>query len=194
MRKNNKGFTLIELIIVIAIIGCLVSLLVPSYLDQLENARVAKNKANAHEAAKAAQMAYLDYYLEYGDMKVNSDYSGDPNNGNTVTYTYFVPDGVGVWNFRYYNGKRWVVDGYPRNQYYKDTNMSNWKSYTRISDNIPLGKYIATIWTIHLDPSTGEILGYYCAYPKPGTDPVYKEVIAAIRKGDTAVYGGTVTD
>lgn len=30
-----------------------------------------------------------------------------------------------------------------------------------------------------------------CAYPKPGTYPVYKEVIDAIRKGDTSVYGGT---
>ncbi len=189
-KHNNKGFTLIELIIVIAIIGCLVSLLVPSYLDQLENARVAKNKANAHEAAKAAEMAYLDYYLEYGDMKANSDYSD-----NTVTYTYFVPDGVGVWNFRYKsNGanKRWVVDG--NFKYYHDTDLSNWKSYTQISDKIPLGKRIVTIWTIHLDASTGKIVGYYAAYPDPGTDPVYKEVIAAIRKGDTPVYGGTVAD
>ena len=76
-KHNNKGFTLIELIIVIAIIGCLVSLLVPSYLDQLENARVAKNKANAHEAAKAAEMAYVDYYLEYGNMQTNADYRGE---------------------------------------------------------------------------------------------------------------------
>ncbi|MGN0241514.1 MAG: type II secretion system protein [Candidatus Weimeria sp.] len=187
-KYNDKGFTLVELIIVIAIIGCLVSLLVPVYLDQLANARTAKNKANAHAAAKAAETAYVDYEIEYGGLEANSYYTD-----NTLTYTYFVNDSVGVWNF-IHNGddRRWVIDG--SKKYYADTDLSNWKAYTQISDGIPLGKRLATIWTIHMDPSTGQIVGYYAGYPNPGTDNVYKQVIAAIRKGDSTVYGGVVAE
>lgn len=57
-RKNGKkAFTLIELIIVIAIIGILVAILVPTMLGFLDNAKESTALANARTAYSAAAAA-----------------------------------------------------------------------------------------------------------------------------------------
>lgn len=60
MKKKIKGFTLIELIVVIAIIGVLAAILVPSMIGYLRQARAAKINANARSAYSAAQAAISD--------------------------------------------------------------------------------------------------------------------------------------
>lgn len=54
--RNRKGFTLAELLIVVAIIGVLVAVSIPIFTAQLKKARLATNQANAR-AAKAALVA-----------------------------------------------------------------------------------------------------------------------------------------
>ena len=56
LRRNKKGFTLAELLIVVAIIGVLVAVSIPIFTAQLAKARVATDQANAR-AAKAAAVA-----------------------------------------------------------------------------------------------------------------------------------------
>ena len=59
MKKNNKkGFTLAELLIVVAIIGVLVAISIPIFTSQLKKARLATNQANAR-SAHAALVAEL---------------------------------------------------------------------------------------------------------------------------------------
>lgn len=56
--KNKKGFTLIELIVVIAILGILMLILVPSFLGYADDAKEQVAKANTRTvwtAAKAAE-------------------------------------------------------------------------------------------------------------------------------------------
>lgn len=51
MQKNNKGFTLVELIVVIAILGVLAAVLVPQYIQYVERARQGADIAYMGEVA-----------------------------------------------------------------------------------------------------------------------------------------------
>ena len=64
MKNNKKGFTLAELLIVVAIIGVLVAVSIPIFTDQLRKARFATNKANARAAYAAAVAAYISEDIE----------------------------------------------------------------------------------------------------------------------------------
>ena len=57
-RKNKKGFTLAELLIVVAIIGVLVAISIPIFTSQLEKSREATDLANLR-SAYAEQMTAL---------------------------------------------------------------------------------------------------------------------------------------
>jgi prepilin-type N-terminal cleavage/methylation domain-containing protein len=58
MKKllNKKGFTLIELIVVIAIIAILAAILIPALLDYINAAQVSKNTSNARSLFTAAML------------------------------------------------------------------------------------------------------------------------------------------
>lgn len=59
MKKNNKGFTLAELLIVVAIIGVLVAIALPTFNGQLENARQSTDLANLRSSYSEALANYL---------------------------------------------------------------------------------------------------------------------------------------
>ncbi len=61
MRKRQKGFSLIELLIVVAIILIIAALLVP----QLLGARASANEAAAAGAMQSLQQAFLTYKFTY---------------------------------------------------------------------------------------------------------------------------------
>lgn len=61
MKKNNKGFTLAELLIVVAIIAVLVAIAIPIFTNQLENSREAVDASNIRAAyAEIAAAALTD--------------------------------------------------------------------------------------------------------------------------------------
>lgn len=59
LRKNEKGFTLAELLIVVAIIGVLVAISIPIFTAQLEKSRDAVTMANVRAAYAEASAAKL---------------------------------------------------------------------------------------------------------------------------------------
>jgi prepilin-type N-terminal cleavage/methylation domain-containing protein len=76
MKNNKKGFTLTELLIVVAIIGILVAVAIPIFNQQLKKARFATNQANARSAyacARALQLTETDIKGAYYDM--NNDHN-----------------------------------------------------------------------------------------------------------------------
>ena len=59
MKKNNKGFTLAELLIVVAIIAVLVAIAIPVFTTQLERSREATDLSNIRSAYAEAVSDYL---------------------------------------------------------------------------------------------------------------------------------------
>lgn len=59
MKRDEKGFTLGELLIVTAIIGVLVAISIPVFSGQLEKSRKAVDLANVRSAKAAAAAEYM---------------------------------------------------------------------------------------------------------------------------------------
>ncbi len=59
MKKNNRGFTLAELLIVVAIIAVLVAIAIPVFTSQLERSREATDLANIRAAYAEAMADFL---------------------------------------------------------------------------------------------------------------------------------------
>lgn len=185
-KQKNQGFTLAELLIVVAIIGVLVAISIPIFHAQLRKARLATNQANGRAAFSAAEVAYLENMEKYGTSAMNSNTHGRAENYDTVTFTYFPAAGKGILNFHYTPGdNRWICDS--SGKIYTDTNVSHWTVDTKLSDDIRIGDKIARIWTIHMNPENGEIKGYYCAFPDTNNTE-YNNVLKSFAMGTESQY------
>ena len=72
-KKKKKGFTLIELIIVIAIIAILAAIAIPKFGDIRKNAALKSDIANAKVVANAASALIADGTIKVpsADLKIN---------------------------------------------------------------------------------------------------------------------------
>ena len=59
-NRNNKGFSLVELIVVVAIMAVLVGVLAPAYLKYVEQSREKKDLNNIEEVRHAVEIALAD--------------------------------------------------------------------------------------------------------------------------------------
>lgn len=101
MKKemNNKGFSLVELIIVIAIMVVLIAVLAPQYLKYVEKSRVASDQTTVVEYINAMQVLAADPEVTLDSSKTytltSGTVGGDP--GVTVSgdlQTLFVDEGM----------------------------------------------------------------------------------------------------
>ena len=110
-RKLNKGFTLAELLVVVAIIAVLVAISIPIFTSQLRKARVAVNQANARAGEAAAYAAYLEdpsydiiaYDIRSGKVarskSTGANIEKDLNINGTYNPEYnIVPTDISSWN------------------------------------------------------------------------------------------------
>ena len=91
-KMNNKGFSLIELIIVIAIMAILVAIIAPNLTKYLGKSKKKTDAKNADEIAQQLQTAITDYETDNGELcadtknvKLKWSSTGAANNSGTVT-------------------------------------------------------------------------------------------------------------
>lgn len=79
---TNKGFSLVELIIVIAIMAVLIGVLAPQYLKYVESSRLQKDNQAISEIANAVKIAMADETI---NSSTTSPFTITPSSG---TYTF----------------------------------------------------------------------------------------------------------
>ncbi|MEG2003287.1 MAG: prepilin-type N-terminal cleavage/methylation domain-containing protein [Clostridia bacterium] len=88
--RNKKGFTLMEMLIVVAIIAVLVAIAIPVFSSSLDKAKKATDQANIRSAIALASVQYLEdqkagtYYF-----KTDGTLGSAPNKDNYKQYYKF---------------------------------------------------------------------------------------------------------
>lgn len=68
VKKNNKGFTLVELIVVIVILAILAAILIPALLGYIDKAKNQKSVSKMHDIQVATTSALVEYYGIHKDQ------------------------------------------------------------------------------------------------------------------------------
>lgn len=89
--RSSQGFTLIELMIVVAIIAILAALAIPAYQNYLIRAQVSEGES----LADGAKAAVWDYVANYGTFPPNNQSAGLPTS-TSISGSYV--SGVNVTN------------------------------------------------------------------------------------------------
>jgi type IV pilus assembly protein PilA len=84
MKQMQKGFTLIELMIVVAIIGILAAIAIPAYQDYTIRSQVTEGLS----LAGAAKAAVAESYSQTGDAPANRELAGMSINGTDTNGKY----------------------------------------------------------------------------------------------------------
>ena len=82
MKSVQKGFTLIELMIVVAIIGILAAVALPAYQDYTIRAKMSE----VIGMAAAAKTSVSEYYVSVGSMAADATAAGINTDGNQSQY------------------------------------------------------------------------------------------------------------
>jgi type IV pilus assembly protein PilA len=90
MTKLQKGFTLIELMIVVAIIGILAAIAIPAYQDYTVRAQVSEGM----NLAAAAKAAVSEYFLNRGQAPTDRTTAGMSANDTDTSGKYVTKVGV----------------------------------------------------------------------------------------------------
>lgn len=83
MKKNNRGFTLVEVIVVAAIIAILAGILVPMIMSQIDDSKITRAQGDVKQIATAVARfrSEIGYYPTFNPAVA---FTADPSTGSVV--------------------------------------------------------------------------------------------------------------
>jgi type IV pilus assembly protein PilA len=148
LRNSKKGFTLIELMIVVAIIGILAAIAIPNFLRFQLKAKTSEAKVNL-AAIRTAEESYL---AEFGSYVVASATPGATPGAQKGTFS-----GGGFAGF---NTLGWSPEGQVFFQYGVDVDGTNVLAYTADALADIDGDMATQVWGyVHTDPAGNTLAG-----------------------------------
>ena len=84
LRKDNKGFTLVELIVVLVILAILAAILVPALLGYIDEAKASQLELHGKSVLTAAQAAASKAYASKDNLIQTADNATNKAQGNFI--------------------------------------------------------------------------------------------------------------
>jgi len=141
-QKNNRGFTLIELMIVIAVIAILAAIAIPNFLKYREKAKIADAKAEL----KTIQTVIMDFAIDTGVLPGGSTFGVQKAQGAGFEYEDLSTPAMGLaatdgsysnWHGPYYTGP--FVDAWGNNYFLDEDYELDGQTVTAIGSYGPNG-------------------------------------------------------
>ncbi len=112
MKKDNKGFSLVELIIVIAIMAVLVGVLAPQFIKYVEQSRRSRDIQTAQEIREAVLAAIADGSFTGGASTLSGNFTSlDTISEEPTVSGNKVPSGSFTAHFNPTDGTCYVTVG-----------------------------------------------------------------------------------
>lgn len=126
-RAGDAGFTLVELLVVLAIIGLVAALAAPQVLRYLGSARVSTTQAQLKSIGSSLEL----YYLDVGAY---------PSKEQGLAALKSAPGSVAGWNGPYIKGQGTLKDAWGRDYLYDSAAGAGARVYSLGRDGNPEGQ------------------------------------------------------
>lgn len=123
MLRNQSGFTLIELMIVVLIIGILAAIAVPNFVAMSDRAKESGVKSNMHTIQLTTEdfaVQNVGVYPVAADQAAlvalmpGADYPPNPFTGAKDAWVYAAPAAAGIIGFSTATTANYVIEGHGR--------------------------------------------------------------------------------
>jgi type IV pilus assembly protein PilA len=94
--RRNEGFTLIEILIIIVIIGLLAAIAIPQFIAYRSQAIDAQLKSDLRNAAVAVESYFTKKSVYPGSLAEIEQYGFHPTDGVTLTLTIVPPNSYSI--------------------------------------------------------------------------------------------------